>query len=175
VSLTLQIIAGVATGVGFAVLSEVFVTSHEGAIITLLLAAGLLLVCLVKGRKLPVFLRSCASVLILYWGYSACLGGRTMEVGLTRTTIGMAMTCFVIYGVWPGIAFMRLWPARAGILLLCLFLPASFAIAHAVASAEEYLFVQKYKETGVGPTARWTISQHWLAYDKEHKRLDGSD
>ena len=98
-----------------------------------------------------------------------------MEVGLTRTTIGMAMTCFVIYGIWPGIAFMRLWSARTGILLLCLFLPASLAIAHVVASTEEYLFVQKYKETGVGPTGRWTISQHWLAYDKEHKRLDGSD
>jgi hypothetical protein len=175
VSLTLQIIAGVATGIGFAVLDEVFVTSHEGTIIMLLLDAGLLLVCVVKGRKLPVFLRACASILILYWGYAACLGGRTMEVGLTRTTIGMAITCFIIYGIWPGLVLLRLWTVRTGILLLCVFLPASFLIAHAVASTEEYLFVQKYSDTGVGPTARWTISQHWLAYDKEHRRLDGSD
>ena len=172
---TSQIIAGVVTGIGLAVLDELFVTSHDATVIALIVATGALLVGLIKGQKLPLSVRACLSLLLLYWGYAACLGGRTMEVGLTVTTIGMAITCFLIYGVWPGVMLLRIWPIRVGILLFCLLLPASFAIAHVVAATEEYLFVQKHKATGVGPTARWTISQHWLAYDKEHKRLDGSD
>jgi len=87
----------------------------------------------------------------------------------------MAVTIFLMYGAIPGFALLRLWPFRRGIVLLCALFPASFALACLAGSMEEYLFVQKYKDTGVGPTARWTVPHHWLAYDKEHKRLDGSD
>lgn len=144
-------------------------------LVTLGLTLFLLIVGVILGRKMPGFIRAVLSVLIFYWGYGMCLAGRTMEVGLTHTTVSMALGIFMIYGALPGLAFLRLWPTRQGAVFLCALLPASFLIACAVASAEEYLFIQKYKDTGVGPTPRWTVSHHWLAYDKERQRLDGSD
>ena len=36
-------------------------------------------------------------------------------------------------------------------------------------------FIQKHGETGIGPTARWTVSSHWLSYDAKTKKLSGSD
>jgi len=174
-SATRQIIGGIAVAVGLAVADEIFVTEPITSIITLGLALAFLIVGLIKGQRMSVFLRALISVLILYWGYSACLAGRTMEVGLTYTTVSMAIGLFFICGGLPGLALLRLWPNPKGAAFLCTLLPASFLLACFVASAEEYLFVQKHKDTGIGPTARWTVPHHWLAYDKEHKRLDGSD
>jgi hypothetical protein len=48
-------------------------------------------------------------------------------------------------------------------------------MAGVVASVEEQLFIYKYRDTGVGATARWTVSNHWLSYDRDAQRLNGSD
>jgi hypothetical protein len=114
-------------------------------------------------------------MLVLYWAYGMCLLGRTMEPGLTKTTIGMALIFFVMYGLWPGLVLLRLWPLRSGITCLIALFPIAFLIAALVGGTEEYLFVRKYRDTGVGPTPRWTVPHHWLAYDREKQRLDGSD
>jgi len=111
----------------------------------------------------------------LYWGYIACLVGRTMEPGLTGYTLEMALTVVVVSGCWPAIALFRLWRRPIAFCLLCAFFPVAFTLAMLVAGTEEYLFVRKYRDTGAGPTARWTVPHHWLAYDKEARRLDGSD
>ena len=50
-----------------------------------------------------------------------------------------------------------------------------FAMALLVAGIEERVFVIKYRDTGVGPTPRWTVGTHWLAYDRDTGRLYGSD
>ena len=73
------------------------------------------------------------------------------------------------------ITLLPLWRLRRGFLLLCLILPLSFGFGLTVAAIEERIFIYKYRETGVGPTPRWTVWNHWLAYDAETKELTGSD
>jgi hypothetical protein len=112
---------------------------------------------------------------MFYWAYITCLIGRTMQPGLTRYTIGMALTVFAIYGLWPSVALFRVWRPKIAVGILFTLLPVALALSAAVAGTEEYLFVRKYQDTGVGVTKRWTVSNHWLSYDKDARRLDGSD
>jgi hypothetical protein len=147
----------------------------HGDIAFMLFAALLFLVALIRGLRLPLAVRVFATACIFYWAYIACLIGRTMRPGLTAYTLGWVLFMFAFYGWWPAPALFRLWRPMIAIGLLCMLLPVGFALAAVVASAEECLFVLKYKDTGVGTTERWTISNHWLSYDKESQRLDGSD
>jgi hypothetical protein len=170
-----HIVAGSLGGVAFALIDDLFVHGPVASLVSLAFGAALLIMGLIRGEKMHPFLRAAASVLVLYWAYGACLAGRTTEPGLTRTTVGMALTLFALYGVWPGVALLRLWPTRYGITLLLALCPVAFMLAAFVAGTEEYLFIRKYRDAGTGPTARWTVPQHWLAYDREQQRLDGSD
>ncbi len=135
----------------------------------------LLIAALVRGQQLPLMLRVVSTAYVFYWGYSACLVGRTMDEGLSGYTTGMALLFFGLYGAWPVFTFFRLWRLRIAIALASAALPVGFFVAAAVAGAEEYYFVRKYQNTGVGPTPRWTVSNHWLAYDRDAHRLYGSD
>jgi hypothetical protein len=70
---------------------------------------------------------------------------------------------------------LRLRVGGLRIALLVAVLPTSLALAFGVAGIEEAMFIQKHKETGIGPTARWTVSNHWLSYNAQTGKLDGSD
>jgi len=167
-----QIISGILAGVALFVALE-FVP--DGDLVIMIGGALLLLFGLIWGTRLPLMLRVFITACTFYWGYIACLIGRTMQPGLTGYTVGMALSVFVIYGCWPGIALFRLWRPKIAAGLLCALLPVAFTLAAVVAGTEEYLFIRKYHDTGVGVTKRWTVSNHWLSYDKDAHRLDGSD
>jgi hypothetical protein len=170
-----QIFAGSAIGAAAALVDAVFVQSHIATFVSWSLGVTLLLIGLIGGQRLPCFARALVSLLVLYWGYGTCLVGRTIQPGLTLATLCSALQCFSFLGVWPGLVMLRLWPLRQGAVLLAALFPLSFLLAALAAGTEECLFVRKYRDTGVGPTARWTVPMHWLAYDREQQRLDGSD
>jgi hypothetical protein len=135
----------------------------------------LLLIALARGMQLPLMLRVFMTANVFYWGYVTCLFGRTMAPGLTGHTVGSALAIFAMVGIWPAIVLFRLWRRSPATWLTCALVPIAFCMAALVAGVEEYLFVRKYQDTGVGTTARWTVSQHWLSYDRQTKRLNGSD
>ena len=76
---------------------------------------------------------------------------------------------------FPGLCLLRLWRWKFGAILLGSLLPVGFALALVVAGIEERLFVIKYRDNGIGPTPRWMVGTHWLAYDRDTRRLYGSD
>jgi len=167
-----QVVLGVLVAVGLFVSLE-FVP--DGDLVIMIGGALLLLVALIRGTRLPLMFRVFITACMFYWAYIACLVGRTMQPGFTGYTIGMALTMFAIYGWWPGIVLFRLWRPKFAVSLLCALLPIGLTLAAVVAGTEEYLFIRKYQDTGVGVTKRWTVSNHWLSYDKYAHRLDGSD
>lgn len=165
-----QIGIGIASGIGLAVVFE-FVP--DGGIAVLIGMGIVALVGLVFGRRLPLLARVLFTILIFYFGATMALVGRTMEPGLTGYTFGWALLCFSILALWPSLALLRLWDGGFRFALIVAVLPVSLAFA--VAGIEETVFIQKHKETGIGPTARWTVSNHWLSYDAKTRKLNGSD
>ena len=147
----------------------------DAGLVIIIIGGLLFVIALIRGTRLPMAIRVFITACIFYWAYITCLVGRTMRPGLSRYTVGMALTVFAIYGWCPGIALVRLWRPRIAVGLLCALLPVGLTLAAAVAGTEEYLFVCKYRATGVGTTPRWTVSNHWLTYDRDAHRLDGSD
>ena len=172
-STTTHITIGLAATVAFAAAVE-FVPV-VGGLVCMGGAGLLLIVALVRGQRLPVSLRVFATGVFFYYGYSMCLLGRTMAPGFTRYTVSMALTYFAIFALLPGLSLIRLWRPRLAFSLVTLLLPVSLGAAALVAEFEEQSFVRTHRGTGVGPTARWTVSHHWLSYDREAQRLDGSD
>ena len=98
-----------------------------------------------------------------------------MEPRLTRCTVSMALTCFSGFALMPTLSLLRLWRRSVAVALVIVVLPLSFVAASVVAAIEEQRFVQKHQDTGVGPTPRWTVSNHWLSYDRATGHLNGSD
>jgi hypothetical protein len=167
-----QIGVGTIAGV---VLATVFELVPDHGISALIGMAIVALVGLAVGQRLPMLVRVMFTVLIFYFGATMALVGRTMEPGLTRYTFGWALNCFAIVALLPSLALLRLWDGRLRVALVVAVLPVSMTLAFAVAGIEEAAFIQKHKETGIGPTARWTVSNHWLSYNAKTGKLDGSD
>jgi hypothetical protein len=167
-----QIGLGIGLGVVLPAMFE-FVPNGD---ICILVSLGLVtLVGLIGGERLPVFIRVFFTVLIFYFGAEMALVGRTFAPGLTTYTFGMALSHFVLIGIWPVLSLLRLWTGGLRVALVVAVLPVSLALAFAVAGMEEFIFVQKHKVSGAGPTARWTIGSHWMSYDAKTGRLNGSD
>ena len=143
---------------------------------TLLVAAGVIIaaVSLVRGSRLPLGVRAFLTGMTLMAGSMTCLWGRTMEPQLTLQTAKFALIAFALRDGLPNLALLRLWRGRVRVLLVVGMFPACLMMAHAIASYEEYRFIQKHRY-GVGPTARWTVSNHWLAYDATSQKLSGAD
>jgi hypothetical protein len=158
------------------VLFAVFVEFVKvGGAVCLLAVAALTLSGLIFGQRLPLALRIFSTGLMIYFGYSACLSGRAMAPNLTEYTIGTALHLFSLMALVPFLSLLRLWSLRVAVALIGMALPFCFGLAFLVADIEERLFVRRYQDTGVGPTARWTDSSCWLSYDAQSKRLEGSD
>jgi hypothetical protein len=87
----------------------------------------------------------------------------------------MALFFFGGFAALPFMSLLRLWRRRVAVAIIVAALPASLGLAASVASFEEYRFVQHHCDSGVGPTARWTVSNHWLSYDAKEQKLYGSD
>jgi hypothetical protein len=172
VTKTLHLVCGIGAAVLLAVLLE-FVPA--GGLIAMGAAVALALTAALAGTRLPLMLRVFATAFILYYGSSMCLVGRTMEPGLTRYTLTRAVTFFGLFAALPTLSLLRLWQRRLAVMLTLAAMPLSLIAAALVAGMEEHWFVQKYQETGVGPTPRWTVSDHWLSYDRETRQLSGSD
>jgi hypothetical protein len=145
-----------------------------GGMVRMALAGTLMILGLVFGQKLPLTIRVFATSLFFYYGYSMCLLGRTMEPGINAHTFGAALG-MSIFGLLPALSLVRVWRPALGISLIAILLPLSLGAAFIAAGIEEHLFVRKYRETGVGPTARWTVAHHWLSYNRERQKLYGSD
>lgn len=79
------------------------------------------------------------------------------------------------FGLPLHLVMLRLFrrPAAYGAMALVAFFSISGALV--VASVEEMLFVAKHRQAGVGPTPRWTMPHHWMSYDAENHKLEGSD
>jgi glucose dehydrogenase len=146
-----------------------------GGLILIVATAALALTAAIGGTRLPLALRLFATIIIFYFGYSMCLVGRTMEPLLTRYTVSMALASFGLFAVVPSLSLLRLWTRRAALVLVIAVLPLSLVAASVVAGIEERIFAQKHRDTGVGPTPRWTVSNHWLSYDRDTQHLNGSD
>lgn len=130
---------------------------------------------LVGGRSLPIPLRLFITVVFFDFGYGMCLVGRTMGPGLTIPAVGMAAFFFGMMALYPFLAVFRIWRVRTALVLMLLSFPVCFAVAAGVAGYEEAEFVRKHEAKGVGPTPRWTVSNHWLAYSATERKLTGSD
>ena len=139
------------------------------------LAAVLALCGLVFGPRLPIALRVFTTGVVMFLGFGVCLEGRAAAPGLTAYTTEMALSRFFSIALLPVLSLVRLWPRRLALSLIVSAFPVSFALAALAAHIEENLFVRRYHESGVGPTARWTVSSSWLSYDAQTHRLDGSD
>ena len=165
----LAIILAIAFFAGFGFLPN-------GSLIYLLLFAAALIISLAAGtRHLSLSARVFITTQIFCWNFMLCLLGRTVEPDITRGNTIMALFYFGIYGIVPGLCLLRLWRWKFGAILLGSLLPVGFALALVLAGIEERVFVIKYRDTGVGPTPRWTVGTHWLAYDHDTGRLYGSD
>ena len=170
-----KIIGGLLMGLALTLVDRFMINGPTATLISLALQASILIYGVARGLKAPLALRAFLSILVLNWAFGACLMGRTTGPGLTGETSGMAVTTLLLYGAVPGLALIRFWPRRVGAASFLALFPLAFLLATTAAGLEEYLFVQKYQSTGVGPTSRWTVSMHWLAYDKGTHRLGGSD
>jgi hypothetical protein len=158
---------GCFVGFGFLPNGELIYLVFFGVALIISLAAGT--------RHLSLSARIFITTQIFCWSFMLCLLGRTVEPGITRGNTSMVFLYFGIYGIVPGLCLLRLWRWKLGAILLGSLLPVGFALALVVAGTEERVFVIKYRETGVGPTPRWTVGTHWLAYDRDSGRLYGSD
>jgi hypothetical protein len=148
----------------------------NGELIYLVLLGTALIISLAAGtRHLSLLARVFITTQIFCWNFMLCLLGRTVEPGITRGNTSMALLYFGIYGFVPGLCLLRLWRWKLGAIFLGALLPVGFALALVVAGIEERVFVIKYRDTGIGPTPRWTVGTHWLAYDRDTGRLYGSD
>jgi len=101
--------------------------------------------------------------------------GTHLPLGYTDYSYKMAFMYFGIFAALPALCLARLWRGRMAVLLLTALLPVSLLAAGVVARVEERTFIARYQDVGVGPTPRWTVSMHWLSYDREAQRLNGSD
>ncbi len=146
-----------------------------GGGICMLAVAALTLCGLIFGRSLPVSLRVFITGLVVYFGCGMCIAGRAMAPGFTVFTAGKALTMFSVFAIWPILSLLRLWPRRLAIRLISGAVPVCFVFAFLAADIEERLFVRRYRETGIGPTPRWTDSSSWLSYDAQTHQLNGSD
>jgi hypothetical protein len=148
----------------------------NGELIYLFLLGTTLIISLAAGtRHLSLPARIFITTQIFCWNFMLCLLGRTVEPGITMGNTYMALIYFGIYGFVPGLCLLRLWRLKLGAILLGSLLPIGFALALLVAGIEERVFIIKYRDTGIGPTPRWTVGTHWLAYDHAAGRLYGSD
>jgi hypothetical protein len=166
-----QAALGIGAAVALAVLDEVL---PDGGILLLVVVAALTLASGIGGPRLPLFVRVFATAATFYLGYAMCLVGRTMEPRLTGYTLQMALVCFGLFAVLPTLTLARIWRGRLRLAVVASVLPVSMAVAAAVAAYEEFHFVRQHRD-GIGPTARWTVSDHWLSYDARTKILSGSD
>lgn len=167
----LQIASGIALTVALALCEELLPIGT----IFLIVIGALALANLVFGLRLPLFIRVFTTGSIFYCGYVMCLVGRTMEPGFTFYTVRMALVVFFLYALWPALTLLRIWQGKVRVAMISSIIPLSLFAAATVAGIEEQIFIQKYSSVGVGVTKRWTVSNHWLSYDKEAQRLDGSD
>lgn len=128
----------------------------------------------IAGARLPLWVRILATGTTAYLAYGLCLMGRTMEPHITLRGLLMAFLAFAWCALVPTLALLRAWRGRVRVLVVGLMFPVALALAFAVAAYEESLFVRQHPR-GVGPTARWTVPDHWLSYDAERGVLSGSD
>ncbi|HEX8295512.1 MAG TPA: hypothetical protein VF593_04390 [Chthoniobacteraceae bacterium] len=133
------------------------------------------LTALVLGPRLPLTVRLFITGVVFHFGYGMCLAGRTMEPGLTSYTVRMALMFFSLFALLPFLSLARIWRPRLAIPVIAAALPVCLGAAALVASIEERQFVQRHRIAGIGPTARWTVSNHWLSYDAQRQQLNGSD
>jgi len=166
-----QAAMGIGATVALAVLDEVL---PDGGILLLVVVAVLTLASGIGGQRLPLFVRVFATTATFYLGYVMCFVGRTMEPRFTGYTLQMALVCFGLFAALPTLSLARLWRGRLRMAVVASVFPVSLAVAAAVAAYEEHQFVQQHRD-GIGPTARWTVSDHWLAYDARTQMLSGSD
>jgi hypothetical protein len=172
---SLKIAFGAVAGVAYELIDDLLVDGAVASLISISLTALIVLWAAVRGQKAPAPFRSFVTALIFYWAFQTCLLGRTTGPGLSAASFGNATFTFFLLGLWPGFALLRLWPLPRGAILFLILFPVGFLLATSVAGIEEYAFVRKYQNTGAGPTNRWTVSNHWLAYDKDTHQLGGSD
>lgn len=150
-------------------------TLPDGGLTALVGMATVPLAGFMLGLRMPLWLRVACAIATFYFGVSMALVGRTMAPGLSWETgsqaAGMAVS---IAGLAAG-SLLAMWPRRIGAALLVAWLPVCLAVAFGLAALEEAAFVRAHRATGAGPTARRTVSMHWLAYDAAKGRLYGSD
>jgi hypothetical protein len=127
------------------------------------------------GQRLPLALRVGITGVIIFFAFAMFLAGRAMAPKLTHDTVKMAFTMFGLLASVPVLSLLRLWRFPVALRLISVALPVCFGFAMLTAEIEERLFVQRYRETGIGPTPRWTDSNSWLSYDAQTHQLNGAD
>lgn len=167
----LQFILGAAVVLVAAVVAE-FVPAS--GLMWALCTAILALTVAIRGRGLSLTFRVVATGFTFYYAYHMCLMGRTMEPSLSAFTMRMALLHGVFFAALPTVALLSGWQGRARVLVCSLLLPVAFTGACSVAAFEEARFMAQHS-SGVGPTPRWTVPNHWLSYDSSTGQLHGSD
>ncbi|MEO7412227.1 MAG: hypothetical protein ABIZ81_02630 [Opitutaceae bacterium] len=166
-----QTASGLAATILFAIAEE---NLPGGGIPLLVVMAGLAVAAAIWGPRFPLYLRVFVTGATFYLGYVTCLVGRTMEPGFSLHTLSGVFLLFGLYAALPTLTLLRLWRGRLRLAVVASVFPVSLAIASAVAAYEENQFIEQHRD-GIGPTARWTVSNHWLAYDAKTQHLWGSD
>jgi hypothetical protein len=118
-------------------------------------------------------LRLTITPVVVWWYWGTAIVGQTMQPDLP---FGTALPyCMFLGFPFAVVVLMPLWGIRPGFKAAAWMIPVLTVTAFVAASAEERLFVSRYSKTGIGPTSRWTVSNHWLAYDADKQRLYGAD
>lgn len=164
---------GLGVGTSLALVALHALQSRQNALLWVVVYA-LAVATAVGGMRLPLFLRVFATGATAYLAYGMCLVARTMEPHFTWRTLAMAILAFSWCALLPTLALLRAWRGRTRAIVVGMMFPTALALASLVAAYEEHEFVRRHPQ-GIGPTARWTVSDHWLAYDAERRVLSGSD
>lgn len=146
-----------------------------GSFVCMLAVAALMVPGLAFGQRLQMPLRVFITGLVFVFAFALCLSGRVMGAGLTHHTLTMAISAFGIFAALPLLSFLRMWPLRLALLLITAALPICLGLALLAAEVEERSFISRYRESGVGPTPRWTDPNSWLSYDAQTRQLTGTD
>jgi hypothetical protein len=167
-----DLLGGVVAGT---VAVAVMETLPDGGLTALVGMAVVPLTGFMLGLRMPLWLRVACTIATFYFGASLALVGRTTAPGLSWETGSQAAGFAVAFAGLAAASLLAMWPRRIGTALLAAWLPVCLAVAFGLAAMEEAAFVRAHRAAGCGPTARRTVSMHWLAYDAAKGELYGSD
>jgi len=126
----------------------------------------------VFGPRMPLSLKTWSTGIFLIWGLYGSIGGRTVNVHITAETITWSIFTFAFMSLPLLLPLYRLWGRSLKSTIATAFPIVTLLLGILIGTIEEKIFILHH-ENGVGPTPRWLVNSHWIAYEKG--KLRGGD